>query len=143
MVITISSDNPNTMSSAGVRLYPADKLPWKAHTRAVVKAAQKTQRDFRHTWFLREWAEQARLTQADLQRAAGWSKAKASDVWNGQQYNQSIIDELAPILMIRPFEILLHPDEAFLIRRMRDASPRAVTSEIAPQTPRIKATRAT
>lgn len=131
------------MSSAGVRLYPADKHLLRAHNRGVVKAAQKTQRDFRHTWFLREWAEQARLTQADLQRAAGWSKAKASDVWNGQQYTQSIIDELAPILMIRPFEILLHPDEAFMIRRMRDASPRAVTSEMAQPTARTRATRAT
>lgn len=95
----------------------------------MVKAAQRTQRDFQHTWFLREWAELAGFTQADAQRKLGWSKAKASDVWNGQQYNQSIIDELAPVLKARPFELLLHPDEAHLYRRLRDGAPRLVASK--------------
>ena len=112
-----------------VRVLPTDRTPSRAHNRVVVKAAQKTQRDFQHTWFLREWAELADFTQADAQRQLGWSKAKASDVWNGQQYNQSIIDELAPVLKARPFELLLHPEEAHMYRRLRDGAPRLVASK--------------
>lgn len=99
----------------------------------MAKASQKTQRDFAHTWFIREWAELASFTQADAQRELGWSKAKASDVWNGQQYTQSIIDELAPYLKARPYELLIHPDEAMIIRRARDTSPRLVTSKDKPK----------
>lgn len=95
----------------------------------MAKASQKTQRDFSHTWFLREWAELVGFTQADAQRVLGWSKAKASDIWNGQQYTQSIIDELAPELRARPYELLMHPEEAHLIRRLRDTSPRLATSK--------------
>lgn len=100
----------------------------------MAKASQKTQRDFAHTWFIREWADLAGFTQADAQRLLGWSKAKASDIWNGQQYTQSIIDELAPILKARPYELLMSPEEAMLIRRARDTSPRLATSK---DTPRI------
>jgi len=129
MVMTFSSDIPNRLSTMNVRVLPTDRGLPLGQTRAVVKAAQRTQRDFQHTWFLREWAELAGFTQADAQRELGWSKAKASDVWNGQQYNQSLIDELAPVLKARPFELLLHPDEAHLYRRLRDGAPRLVASK--------------
>lgn len=99
----------------------------------MAKASQKTQSDFRHTWFIREWAELAGFTQADAQRKLGWSKAKASDVWNGQQYTQSIIDELMDDLRARPYELLMHPDEAMLIRRLKDNSPRLVASQDLPK----------
>ena len=98
----------------------------------MAKTSQKTQRDFAHTWFIREWAERAGFTQADAQRVLGWSKAKASDVWNGQQYNQSIIDELFPVLQARPYELLMHPEEAVALRRIRDHSPRLVASQPVP-----------
>lgn len=118
------------MSSVAVRVLPTDRTASRAHNRGVVKAAQKTQRDFHHTWFLREWAELVGFTQADAQRELGWSKAKASDVWNGQQYNQSIVDEIAPALKVRPFELLLHPEEAHMYRRLRDGAPRLVVSKL-------------
>lgn len=138
--MTISSDIPNILSSGRVRLYPADTRLLQAHNRFVAKPEQKTQRDFYHTWFIRDWSKLAGFTQADAQRELGWSKAKASDVWNGQQYTQSIIDELAPKLKARPFELLLHPDEAMLLRRLRDGGPRAVTSNDKPRQVREKET---
>ena len=88
----------------------------------MAKRHSPTQRDFKHTWFLQEWMQQAGKIQADLMKDLNWSKAKASGVWNGQQYNQGLIDELAPYLNARPFELLLPPSEAFSIRRMREAA---------------------
>lgn len=88
------------------------------------KRQAPTQRDFKHTWYVREWLEQAGKIQADLMRDLNWSKAKASGVWNGQQYTQSLVDELAPYLNVRPFELLLPPQEAFSIRNMREAAVR-------------------
>lgn len=77
------------------------------------------QRAFAHTWFIREWMEQAGYKQADMQRQFGWSKAKASDVFNGQRYNQALIDDLAPWLNARPYELLMHPHDAMAFRRLR------------------------
>jgi len=93
------------------------------------KRSAKTQDDFGHTWFLREWMEQSDppKIQADLQKQLGWSKAKAHDVWHGQQYTQALIDEVAPWLNARPFELLLHPDQAMAIRRLRDNAARIVS----------------
>lgn len=104
----------------------------------MAKASQKTQRDFAHTWFIREWADLAGFTQADAQRLLGWSKAKASDVWNGQQYNQSLVDELFPVLNARPYELLMHPEEAMALRRIKDQSARLATSNDLPKAGKLK-----
>jgi hypothetical protein len=114
-----------------VRLYPADKQPWISHNPNMPKRSAKTQRDFKHTWFLREWLQQSDppLTQADVQRALGWSKAKAHDVWHGQQYTQALVDELSVWLKVRPFELLLPPSEAIAIRQMRESAVKIVSSQ--------------
>lgn len=98
-----------------------------------------TQRDFKHTWYFREWMEQAGKKQSDLIKELGWSKAKAHGVWHGQQYTQALVDELAPYLHIRPFEILLPPHEAFSIRAMREAAVRlaAERTEESPHLPAV------
>lgn len=121
-----------------VRISPADLWAEISHYPNMAKKSQKTQRDFRHTWYFQEWAKVAEMTQTDVARLAGWSKATASDIWNGQQYTQSIIDLVAPILHAKPYELLMHPDEAFAIRRMREA---AITIVQAPadQAPAAKA----
>jgi len=78
----------------------------------MAKTAEKTQRNFQHAWFFREWAELARPTQADLMRAKGWPKLKMSDVGYGRPYTQAMIDEVSDVPRIRPFELLLRQDEA-------------------------------
>jgi hypothetical protein len=82
-----------------------------------------SQKDFKHTWFLQEWMRQSvpPKRQADLIRDLGWPRAKASNVYNGQQYTQALIDQLAPWLNIRPWELLMAPNEAMAIRRVREA----------------------
>lgn len=80
-----------------------------------------TQKDFKHTWYLQEWMRQAHppKIQADMVRELGMGRATASAVYNGQQYTQTLIDALAPWLNVEPYELLLHPDVAFAIRRLR------------------------
>lgn len=85
----------------------------------MAKRTGKTQSDFLHTWYLQEWMRLYGKKQVNLQTDLGWSKAKASEVWNGQQYTQSIIDELAPYLHVKPHELLMHPDDAMALRGLR------------------------
>lgn len=83
------------------------------------KRGQKTQRDFHHTWYAREWLQYFDKAQADLIRDLGYSRAKASDVWNGQPYRQELVDDLAPYLNLEPYEMLLPPDQAMALRQYR------------------------
>lgn len=92
--------------------------------RQNVNMPRGAQKSFQHTWFVREWMQRANVTQADLQRLLDWPKSKASYVVNGQRYNQQLIDELAPILHARPFELLLHPEDAYNIRSFRETAVR-------------------
>lgn len=95
------------------------------------KRSSKSQRDFKHTWYLQEWAAQSDppKRQVDLEKELEWSKGKANAVWNGQQYTQDIIDEIAPWLNVRPFELLLPPDVAMAIRRVREDAARIVRDD--------------
>lgn len=98
----------------------------------MARAAPKTQRDFKHTWFVREWmATVGFQQQADLIKRLDWSKAKAHAVWHGQRYTQALIDEIAPLVHARPFELLMHPKEAMAIRGFREQAVRlaAVAAE--------------
>lgn len=101
--------------------------------RTMAKRASKTQSDFKHTWFLQEWMQLAGKKQADMLRELGWSKAKASEVFNGQQYKQDLLDELAPWLHCRPYELLLHPARAMALRAFEE-NARAVASQPAEPT---------
>lgn len=106
------------------------------------KRSPKTQRDYRHTWYLQEWMQtfDPPRIQADMIREFGWSRAKASDVFNGQRYTQELIDELAPWLNVKPYELLLHPEEANQIRYLQRAirmapTAGAISQGFEPETP--------
>lgn len=74
-------------------------------------------------WFLPEWMDTLRVRQADMVERAGWSKTTASLLYNRQQdYSPRLIDEAAHALNIARYELLLHPEDAFAIRRMRDSA---------------------
>lgn len=94
----------------------------------MAKKPAPTQKDFNHLWHIREWLASHRKAQVDLIKDLNWSKAKASAVWHGQQYTQSLIDELAPYLQARPYELLMSPDEAMALRGLRANAVRIVGS---------------
>jgi len=73
------------------------------------------------SWYIREWMVVLGHIQADLTKDLDWPKAKANRVFNGQQrYNEDLLLEVAAWLNLRPYELLLPPDQAMAIRRLRD-----------------------
>ena len=73
-------------------------------------------------WYLKEWLESTQTSQADLSRLTDYPKAKVSDLVNGKQrYNRDILNDIAKALHIYPHELLMHPDEANAVKRLRKA----------------------
>jgi transcriptional regulator with XRE-family HTH domain len=88
-------------------------------------------------WYLAQWMDTLHVTQADLCRATGFPKAKMSELVNGvSRYNRDVVNTLAKALHIRPHELLMHPDDANAIKRLRESAIRIAadnTPETAPQ----------
>lgn len=71
-------------------------------------------------WFLRQWMESLHTSQAELERRTGWDKRKASHLVNCKQpYKRDTLNEAAMALHLEPFELLMHPDDAHALRRLR------------------------
>lgn len=71
-------------------------------------------------WFLPEWMGALRVKPVDLVRETGMSKATISDIVNGRtNYYRALVNQMASVLHIEPFELLMHPDQAFALRRLR------------------------
>lgn len=78
-------------------------------------------------WFLGEWLAYYEKTQVDVVKDLDWNKSKISLMINGQQkYTRAEVNELAEYLSIRPYELLMHPDEAMALRRQREDALRIV-----------------
>lgn len=74
----------------------------------------------RHDWYLREWLRASQKKQADVVRDLDWNKARVSLMLRGvQPYTRDAVNELAEYLNIRPHELLMPPDEAHAIRRLK------------------------
>ena len=70
-------------------------------------------------WYLKEWLAATNTSQADLVRLTDYPKAKVSDLVTGKQrYNRDILNDVANALNVYPFELLMHPSEAFARRRI-------------------------
>jgi transcriptional regulator with XRE-family HTH domain len=84
------------------------------------------------SWYLREWMDvteafRGRGGQARMMKETGWSKATMSQLYNGKQdYSPKIIREAATALNIAPYELLMRPETAMAIRRMRQDALRLV-----------------
>ena len=71
-------------------------------------------------WYLKEWLASLGKRQADIVRDLGWNKARVSLMLRGKQpYDRDSINELATYLNLRPHELLMHPDDAMALRRLR------------------------
>ena len=76
-----------------------------------------------HDWYLPQWLGTLHVRQADLERLTGWDKRKASFLMNGKQpYKRETVNEAARALNIEPFELLMHPIDAFALRRLRETA---------------------
>lgn len=72
-------------------------------------------------WYLKEWLAVLDKKQADIVRDLDWNKARVSLMISGkQQYTRDAVNELSNYLHIRPFELLMHPDEAMRLRRLKE-----------------------
>lgn len=78
---------------------------------------------FQPDWFLPEWMATLGLRQADIIKKTDWSRGTVSNIYNGKtDYYRAIVNDLARALNIEPYELLMHPDEAMAIRRMRQSA---------------------
>lgn len=73
-------------------------------------------------WYLREWMDTLGVNQAQMIERTDWSKTTASHLYNCRQdYNPALVKAAARALNIRDFELFMPPEEAFHIRRLRQA----------------------
>lgn len=78
-------------------------------------------------WYLKEWLATLGKRQADIVRDLGWNKARISLMLRGKQpYDRDSINELATYLNLRPHELLMHPDDAMALRRLKIAADQIV-----------------
>jgi transcriptional regulator with XRE-family HTH domain len=74
-------------------------------------------------WFLADWMECRSMSQAELCRSTGLSKATVSQVVNGiQDYNPKLVRLAANALEIEIFELFMSPVLARAYREMRTAA---------------------
>ena len=87
----------------------------------------------RHDWYLREWLKSLGKRQADISRDLEWNKARVSPMVRGeQQYTRDAVNEVSAYLNLRPYELLMHPDEAMRLRRLREDAIRIAHDNEAP-----------
>lgn len=71
-------------------------------------------------WFLSDWMRTLQVRPVDLVHETGMGKATISDIVNGRtDYYRALVNEMARALKIEPFELLMPPDEAYALRRLR------------------------
>jgi hypothetical protein len=93
-------------------------------------------------WYLREWFATAGLKQFDLVTKLDYQRGTAHKLWHGlQPYRRDHVEEIAALLNIRPFELLMHPDDAMATRRLRSVIAEVVRSEPAAGAPEEEAVR--
>ncbi len=98
----------------------------------------------RFDWYLREWMAALDKRQADIVNDLDWNPAKISLMLRGkQQYNRDAVNDLSIYLNLQPFELLMHPDDAMALRRMRAAALAIVSESENPDEPRKAAVNGT
>lgn len=73
-----------------------------------------------HDWYLREWIDALPITISDFRERTGWTHRIASQLVNRKiRWNRDHLSEAAFALHVEAFELLMHPDDAFALRRLR------------------------
>lgn len=88
-----------------------------------------------HDWYAPEWMRYYGKAQADLEKDLDWNKSKASLMMRRKQrYHRDDVNELADYLNLRPFELLMPPEEAMAFRAFR-ASAGTIAAVETPEEP--------
>lgn len=75
-----------------------------------------------HGWYLQEWFAATNHVQNDLVLQLGFHKNTAHKLFHGlQPYRRDYVEQIASFLNIRPFELLMLPEDAMAVRRLREA----------------------
>ena len=110
-----SSHGLNLWSISNVHMLAGDIVDVSSHH---VNMAQPLS----HDWFLREWFATAGLKQNDLVTKLDLPKNTAHRLWHGlQPYRRDHVEQIAALLNIHPYELLMPPEEAMGLRRLRSA----------------------
>lgn len=73
-----------------------------------------------YDWYFQDWLKASGKRQADVVKDLDWNKAKVSLMARGlQPYTREEVNELAAYLNIRPWELLMPPEDAHALRRLR------------------------
>lgn len=88
-----------------------------------------------HDWYLVEWLRYFGKIQADLERDLEWNKSKASLMCNqAQRYHRDDVNQVAEWLHLKPYELLMPPEEAMNMRQLRQTALK-IAAENPPETP--------
>ena len=73
-------------------------------------------------WYLPEWMAacglEGRGSQTKMRELTGWSKATMHQLYHGEQdYSPAVVNAAATALKAEPYELLMPPEKAFMIRR--------------------------
>lgn len=89
----------------------------------------------RFDWYFPEWLTYYGKAQARVIEALDWPKSKVSKLYNGlQPYDRESVNALAAFFNIAPFELLMHPEEAMALRRLRSDAIRIAADRRVPFT---------
>lgn len=85
-----------------------------------------------HDWYLQEWFAVGGLKQHDLVTKLDYPKNTAFKLWHGvQAYRRDNVDEISALLNIAPYELLMPPEEAMQLRRLRSVIAEVARPEAA------------
>ena len=84
----------------------------------------------RGDWYLQEWFTTLGLIQRDLVTKLDYPPATANALWHGvQRYRRDHIQDVSALLQIQPYELLMAPEEAMALRRLRSAIAEVAKAE--------------
>lgn len=130
------SDHLNIPSSADIQMVSTDLETACSHD--LNMAPTET-----HDWYLREWFATMGMKQRDLVTKLDYQPALAHALWHSiQRYRRDHIEQISALLNIQPYELLMPPEEAMAMRRLKSAIAEVTKveapAETAPATTPVK-----
>ena len=121
----LSSHNTNFRSTRKNRTLPNDFADKCSHNAGMARRGDASDRI---DWYLREWMKALGLRQVDMIERTGWSKATTSQLCTGiQNFSPRILQDAADAMNLKTYELLMHPEDAMALRRLRGAAAQIVS----------------